>query len=161
LLSNGDHVRARNLLELSGEVQPERDPRHWEWHHLNRLGSNYLWHTSFMDRPESEFTWGHAIAISPDAKWLAISGGNPYERPGFDDHAKASLYLVDSRTGAIAGVWKHYQPEAAQQMVWRDANTIVTSTLTRGIFVIHVPDGTMVRHWGFTPEHQDMPGFCR
>jgi WD40 repeat protein len=149
LLDSGDFAKANKLLVKSGAVEPGRsDPRHWEWHYLNRLGHNFLWMTEMGDHVPDHSLWTHAVAISPDAKYLAISGGDPYaQRYRFDVFEPATMFIIETATGRVANVWKDYLPEAAALVVWRDTSTLVTAMTGKGIRVLRVPDGKVLHEW--------------
>lgn len=148
MLENGDYERARTKLEESANTSPgHTDHRHWEWYYLNRLGTNYLWRAS-TDPGEDNEHWTHSIAVSPDAKFVAYSCGNPYFHPGHDQFVSATLVIADTATGNVLHVWRDYLPESAQQLVWRDSSTIVAATPGRGFRVIRFPDAEIQHDWG-------------
>lgn len=151
MIASGDLPKAQNLLEQSRIVPAGlADPRHWEWHHLNRLSRNCIWMTDLLTR-DSDRIWIHAFARSPDGKFLAVSGGNPYVGHEFDRYVPAQMAFIEVATGNVVRRWTDYIPQAAMQLVWRDANTLVAATSERGIFVLDYPSG-QTRHAWLAPD---------
>ncbi len=58
---------------LLAQVEPAR--RGWEWHHLRALHHGEL---LTLSRPTQVVV--HGLAFSPDGRFLAAAGGNPYDR---------------------------------------------------------------------------------
>ena len=65
--------------------------RGWEWHYLRSLN-----HCDLLTVPQSETPWVTGTAFSPDGKWVATSGGDPYAWPN-----SGVVQMLDATTGRV------------------------------------------------------------
>ncbi len=76
----------RRLLD---RCRPER--REWEWHYLRGLN-----HGDLLTIPDTTAPWVMGLAFSPDGRWLASCGGDPYSWPN-----SGILQVYDPTTGQL------------------------------------------------------------
>ncbi|MBX7104859.1 MAG: protein kinase, partial [Gemmataceae bacterium] len=148
LIENGDNSKAAELLQMSAGTAPgQGDPRHWEWHHLNRLGKNFLWQLP-TETASGQSAWPHCMAVSPSARRLAVSCGNPYLGGIWDSYQPCTLYIVDAETGEIESTVPDVFKHKIWQLKWIDENRLAVMSMPLGYRVLHIPDGEVLSAGG-------------